>query len=164
MVGPHGFSVLVIAGMLATLASSLFAGAAIYISLVEHPARLACGTELAARQFAPSYRRATVMQAMLAVTATLAGATQWFTGYGGGDPLMDQGRALWLLGALIIGSVIPFTLVVIYPTNRKLLEPGRDSGSEETRHLLEAWGRLHAVRGALSLAATLVFLYALVGS
>ncbi len=57
-------------GALATLACSLFAGAAVYITFVEHPARLSCGTEIAARQWAPSYKRATVMQVPLAVLAT----------------------------------------------------------------------------------------------
>ena len=138
-------------GLVATLAASLFAGAAIYINLVEHPARLACGTELAARQFAPSYKRATVMQVSLALVATLAGLTQWLYGAG----------AAWLAGALLIFAVIPFTLIVILPTNNKLLEPGRDKASEETRWLLERWGRLHAVRSLLSLAATVTYLRAL---
>ena len=53
--------------ILATLAAGLFAGAAIYITAVEHPARLACGAELAVREFAPSYQRATLMQAPLAL-------------------------------------------------------------------------------------------------
>lgn len=141
-----------VVGGLAALASSLFAGASIYINLVEHPARLSCGTELAARQWAPSYKRATVMQVSLAVVATLAGLAQWLGG----------GGASWLVGALLIVSVIPFTLVAILPTNNKLLEPGRDNSSEETRRLLEAWGRLHAVRSVLSLVATLVYLHALV--
>lgn len=141
-------------GALATLACSLFAGAAVYITFVEHPARLSCGTEIAARQWAPSYKRATVMQASLAALATLAGITVWLAGAG----------AAWLIGALCIASVIPFTLVVILPTNKRLLEPGRDLGSAQTRQLLEAWGRLHAVRSLLSVAATIVFLYALVGS
>jgi hypothetical protein len=44
-----------LASFIAVLGSSLFAGAALYISLVEHPARLACGTELAVTQWAPSY-------------------------------------------------------------------------------------------------------------
>ncbi|MGH9720051.1 MAG: DUF1772 domain-containing protein [Bryobacteraceae bacterium] len=138
-------------GVLATLACSLFAGAAIYINVVEHPARLACGTEVAARQWAPSYKRATVMQVPLAVVAALAGLVQWLT----------IGGVQWLLGALLILSVIPFTLVVILPTNHKLLEPGRDNSSEETRRLLESWGRLHAVRSVLSLVATLFYLHAL---
>jgi hypothetical protein len=141
-------------GALATLTSSLFAGAAVYINLVEHPARLSCGTEIAARQWAPSYQRATVMQVSLAVVATLAGLARWL---GGGGPW-------WLAGALIIASVMPFTVLVIFPTNHRLLEPGRDNGSEETRRLLVAWGRLHAVRSGLSLAAAIVYLYALASS
>ena len=91
-------------GIVATLAASLFAGAAIYINLVEHPARLACGTELAARQFAPSYKRATVMQVSLALVATLAGLGQWLSGAG----------IAWLAGALLIFAVIPFTLIVTF--------------------------------------------------
>jgi hypothetical protein len=47
----------------ALLPATLFAGAAIYVTLVEYPARMQCGTELAATVFGPSYRRAAVMQA-----------------------------------------------------------------------------------------------------
>jgi len=141
-----------VVGALAVFSCSLFAGAAVYINLVEHPARLSCGTEVAAREWAPSYKRATVMQVSLAVVSTVAGLARWLGG----------GGATWLVGALLIVSVIPFTLVAILPTNNKLLEPGRDNTSDETRRLLEAWGRLHAVRSILSVAATLVYLYALV--
>jgi len=59
-------------GVIATVCSGLFAGAAIYVSAVEHPARLSCGTALALREFAPSYRRGTVMQASLAVVGLAA--------------------------------------------------------------------------------------------
>jgi len=45
-----------IAEFVAVLACSLFAGAAVYISLVEHPARMECGLEIAATELAPSYR------------------------------------------------------------------------------------------------------------
>ena len=55
----------------ATLACAIFAGAALYINLVEHPARMVCGTELAIRQWAPSYKRATWMQAPLAIVGFL---------------------------------------------------------------------------------------------
>jgi Transcriptional regulatory protein, C terminal len=41
------------AQVFAVLASTLFAGAALYVTLVEHPARMACGTELAATEFGP---------------------------------------------------------------------------------------------------------------
>ena len=59
--------------IVATASAGLFAGAAIYISVVEHPARVSCGAELALREFAPSYHRATVMQASLAVTGCATG-------------------------------------------------------------------------------------------
>jgi uncharacterized membrane protein len=140
-----------IAAVVAVLACTLFAGAALYINLVEHPARLACGTEIAARQWAPSYKRATLMQASLAVIASLAGAACW----------VETGRRIWLVGALCIFLVVPYTLVVIRPTNDRLLDPGRDRGSPETQALLETWGRLHAVRSALSLGAALLFAWAL---
>ena len=136
--------------VIAVVSATLFAGAALYINLVEHPARLACGTELALRQFAPSYKRATVMQVFLALVATGAGLAQW----------ARAGGSLWLWGSLAMVSVIPFTMIVIFPTNRKLLERGRDAAPEETRSLLETWGRLHAVRSLLSLAASLLFAWA----
>ena len=64
--------------ILATVCAGLFAGAAIHITAVEHPARLGCGTALALREFAPSYRRATVMQASLAVVGLLAAVGAWW--------------------------------------------------------------------------------------
>jgi hypothetical protein len=140
-----------IAGV-AVLLCSLFTGAAIYINLVEHPARLSCGTEEAARQWAPSYRRATLMQATLALAAAVTGIATWIHGEG----------ILWLWGGFLILAVVPFTLLVIRPTNDRLLAPGRDLASAETRQLLERWGRLHAVRSVLGLAASLVYVYALV--
>jgi hypothetical protein len=135
--------------LVAILASALFAGAAVYINVVEHPARLSCGTEIAARQWAPSYKRATVMQATLAIVATLAGVLQW----------IQTGRVAWLYGAAAIFAVVPATLVVIFPTNKKLLEPSRDLASSETRVLLERWGRLHAIRSVLSVAASIVYIW-----
>lgn len=141
-----------VAGIVAVLACTLFAGAAVYINLVEHPARLSCGTVIAAAQWAPSYKRATFMQASLAAVATLAGIGRWLL----------TGGTLWLGGSLCIFLVIPFTLVVIRPTNSRLLEPGRDTGSVETLVLLEAWGRLHAVRSALGVIASVLFAWGLV--
>jgi len=136
--------------VVAVLACTLFTGAAIYINLVEHPARLSCGTEIAAAQWAPSYKRATVMQVSLAVLATLAGLGRW----------LGEGGPLWLWGTVLIFGVIPFTVVAILPTNHKLLDPRRDHRSQETRALLETWGRLHAVRSLMSLAASVLFVWA----
>jgi hypothetical protein len=135
-------------GMVATLSAGLFAGAAIYINLVEHPARMECGTDLAIREFAPSYRRATVMQASLAAIGFLAAVGAWITG----------GSRWWFTGGVSLIAVIPFTLIVIFPTNEKLLDPSLDKSSELASALLIRWGRLHAVRSLLSVIAFLIFL------
>jgi hypothetical protein len=132
--------------LLAIVCAGLFAGAALYITFVEHPARLECGTALAATEFGPSYRRATVMQASLAAVGLVAAAVAW-----------AQGRGVAVLwGGLLLGLVIPFTLLVILPTNRRLLRPELDRGSSEARQLLEHWGRLHAVRSVTSAIGFLV--------
>jgi uncharacterized membrane protein len=138
---------------LASFCAGLFAGAAIYITFVEHPARLECGTELAATEFAPSYRRATLLQASLAAVGLAAALVAWW-----------QGRGLVvLIGGLLLGGVIPFTLVVILPTNKRLLDPGLDRGSAEAAGLLARWGQLHAVRSALGTLAFGVLVWHLAG-
>jgi hypothetical protein len=52
----------------------------------------------------------------------------------------------WLIGGILLGLVIPFTLIVILPTNRKLRPPDLARKSLDTRRLLDRWARLHAVR------------------
>ncbi len=136
------------AKFIATFCGTLFTGAAVYINLVEHPARMGCGTKIAATVWAPSYKRATVMQASLAVASFLAGLLAWALGWG----------VMWLLGAVLIGSVVPFTFIAIMPINHQLLALGRDLASSETRMLLEKWGRLHAVRSVLGLMASVVYI------
>jgi len=128
---------------LAMLSAGLFAGAAIYINLVEHPARMKLDTRNAAAQWAPSYARATLMQAPLAMTGFLGATAAWWMGSG----------TAWLAAGLLLGAVVPFTLIVIMPTNRRLLDPSRNRDSSETRALLEHWAKLHAVRSVLGLAA-----------
>jgi len=134
---------------LAALCAGLFAGAAVYISAVEHPARMLCGTRLAVTEFAPSSERATLMQASLADLGTLGGIAAWLMG----------ASACWLVGGLLLGAVVPFTLVVILPTNNQLLAPSLDKDSELAHQLLCRWGELHAIRSCMSLASLLVFLY-----
>ena len=66
-----------------------------------------------------------------------------------------------MLGAILILANWPYTLIGIMPTNDKLkATPVSDAGSE-TRATIEAWARLHTVRTALGIAATVVYLWAL---
>jgi uncharacterized membrane protein len=139
---------------IATFTAAIFAGAALYINVAEHPARMELDTRFAAAQWAPSYRRATWMQAPLALLSLVAGLGSWLLG----------GAFGWAIAALLIGGVVPFTFIGIMPTNRALLTPDRDLGAAETRTLLEQWAKLHAVRTLLSVAATVLYLCLALGS
>jgi Domain of unknown function (DUF1772) len=138
-----------IAEIVAVLACGIFTGAAVYVSLVEHPARMECGVEIAAAQFSPSYRRGSVMQAILAAVGLLSSIAAWLAG----------ATFWWAVAGLLLGSVIPFTLIVILPTNKRLLSPTLDRRSAQTERLLARWAALHAVRSVLSALALLLFLY-----
>lgn len=135
----------------ATACAGTFFGAAVYINFVEHPARVSCGPELAVREFGPSYQRAAVMQGALAVLGCLIGLL-------GAWMLRD---ALVAGAAVLLGLVVPFTLIVILPTNKKLLDPTLSPGGALASALLTQWNRLHAVRSTLSGVAFVLLLYRL---
>ena len=139
------------AELIATLSSGLFTGAAVYINLVEHPARMQTGIRPALTEFAPSYHRATVTQVSLAIAGFLSGLVAW----------RSRSDARWLIGGGLLVSVIPFTALVIMPTNKKLLDPETANDLDQAEKLLTRWGRLHAVRSVLSSASLLTFLFLL---
>ena len=62
------------------------------------------------------------------------------------------------VAAVSLGAVVPFTLVVILPTNSRLLDPALDPRSPDATRLLVRWGRLHAGHSALSALAFGLFL------
>jgi hypothetical protein len=136
-----------IAEFVAVLSCSLFTGASVYINLVEHPARMQCGVEIAATEFAPSYRRATVLQTTSAAVGLISSIAVWLAG-----------ATFWcLVGGIVLGSVIPFTLIVMLPINKQLLGPALDRRSAKIGQLLARWGALHAVRSVLSTVALMLF-------
>jgi F0F1-type ATP synthase assembly protein I len=140
-----------VAEIVATFAGGIFAGAAIYVNFVEQPARLSCGIESAVSEWRPSYKRGTLMQAPLALIGSLAAFVAWW---------FDR-HIGWLAGSILLFLVIPFTLVVILPTNKRLESPALNLQSDEAVRLLHRWGWLHAVRSTLSVAAFLAFLITL---
>ncbi len=137
--------------MLSTLSAGLFAGGAIYVNLVEHPARMQCGTVLAIKEFAPSYQRGAIVQATLATIGFLSATAAW----------LKSSPVWWLIGGGALLVAIVFTLIVIFPTNKKLLDSSLDKNSEMALKLLIRWGRLHAVRSLLGLISFLIFIVSL---
>ena len=131
------------AGTIALILAALFAGAALYINLVEHPARMTLDPTQAVAQWSPSYDRGYLMQATLALLAGLAGLAAWWQLRG----------TLWLIGALLMLANWPWTLIAIMPVNRRL----KVGAGDDTVSLLNRWARLHAVRTLLSFAAVTCF-------
>jgi hypothetical protein len=139
-------------GLMALAIAAVFAGAAIYINVAEHPARLGLPVGAVLTQWKPSYARGFAMQASLAVLGGALGALAWW----------ETGDVLWLAGAVVLVSNWPFTLLVIMPTNLRLIATAPESADAGTRALLERWGHLHAVRSVLGSIATMLLLVAAV--
>ena len=136
-----------IAVWVAIVAVGLFAGASLYVSVVEHPAWVECGPALAVKHFGPSARRAGAMQGGLAMVSLLAAVVAW----------TQHAAVGWLVGGLLVATMIPFTFGVIMPVNRRLLDASLDTGSAEAVELVRRWGRLHAVRTAVGVVVFVLF-------
>ena len=142
-----------LAGQLALIVAALFTGAALYINLVEQPARLRLDDQALLAQWQPAYRRGFALQAPLALVGCLLGLLAgWQTG-----------RWAWLLGALVLVANWPYTFFAIMPTNRELMAAEPASAGPRTRALIETWAALHAGRSALGGTAVLIFLWASIG-
>ncbi|WP_424139606.1 DUF1772 domain-containing protein [Roseomonas chloroacetimidivorans] len=137
--------------VVALVLATLFAGAALYISLVEHPARLGLEDAPLLAQWQPSYKRALPIQAGLAVLGGAAGLFAWYE-------LRDW---QWIAGSVLLLANWPFTLFIIMPTNRRLLAMRPQEAGPESRSLLLRWGGLHNVRSALGFVASLLFVWGL---
>ena len=137
--------------LFALVAAALFAGAALYVSLAEHPARMRLDDAGGLAQWKASYARAAPLQAGLALLSLVLGLWAWW-----------KTDDLWLLAAaLLIGAVVPLTLLLILPANRRLQATAAGGAGADTRALLRRWGGLHGLRTLLGLAAVAAYLAAL---
>lgn len=134
-------------GLVALVIATLFTGAALYISLVEHPARMGLEDALLLAQWQPSYKRALPIQAGLAMLGGAAGLLAWY----------DFREWQWMAGSLLLLANWPFTMLFIMPTNKRLMAMTPQEAGVESRDLLRRWGGLHGVRSMLGSAASLLF-------
>lgn len=139
----------VILQSLAILGAALFTGGALYISLVEHPARMTLDPAAAVKQFQLSYRRAAPWQAATAILSAVCGVLA----------SVAAGPWTWTLGGLMVGMAVPFTLIVVMPANKRLLVDD-EANDAERRLLLARWGRLHGLRSACGTLGLLILIRA----
>jgi anthrone oxygenase-like protein len=140
-----------IAGLFALTVAAIFFGAAFYVNFAEQPARLTLDDRSLLIEWKPAYKRGFIMQAPLAMIGFLLGILAWW----------QTGIGLWLIGALVLVANWPYTVFAIMPTNNTLMATDPASAGPDSRALVRKWAALHAVRTMLGLAATLIFIWAL---
>jgi Domain of unknown function (DUF1772) len=116
-----------------------FVGAAIYICIVEQPARLALSTRSMIQEWVRSNRRGTVLSSALAVVSAILAYIQF----------RIDGDVRWIIGGTTILSSWPYAYFVMVPLNVWLyvIPPRR---APTLRKLMRDWGLLewgHALIG-----------------
>jgi hypothetical protein len=138
-------------GLFALIFSSAFAGAALYLNLVEQPARLALDDSSMMREWAPSDRRGFALLGGLALLTALAGLAAF-----------AQGSDIrWLLGGLIALASWPYVYFVIVPLNNRLLAAAPGQPAADSREIVTFWGLLEWGLFVIGVASSAVFAWIL---
>jgi hypothetical protein len=119
-----------LAGELALTIAAVFTGAAIYINIAEQPARLQLDNRSLLAEWKPAYKRGYIMQASLAIVGGVFGLVVYLSAH----------DWRWLLGALVLLANWPYTILVIVPTNRRLMDTPPEAAAADTRRMLKRWG------------------------
>ena len=135
--------------IIALLTGALYFGSTGYITLVEHPSRLALATEVAWSQWVQSVKSTPKYAASALIAAAAA---------------LIHGRASllspWTWGSVLLLAVLPFTVASLLPIQRRLINPDWPFHSDEVRRELKAWGNRHLVRTCLGFCAFALFIWA----
>jgi len=138
--------------VLSTLSTGLFAGAAFYISVVEHPARIQCGVDLALQVFRSSYRKGAPFMGSLLLTGLASVIASW----------LSTSNAWWVIGGVPLLFSLSFTIIFVLPISKKLLDPSLSADHNLASKLLRRWAALHWLRSLMGLTSFLTFLILLV--
>ena len=154
----------------ALFVSSTAAGVSLSISAFVIPPLLESPTPLMLRQWKGAFQRGRRTMPAAGEAAALA---YFYLAYRFGLRHGLAGRLYLLAGGLCVG-IVPYTLAVIMPTNRKLLkkvEDARELGvaeellevgarEEGAKYLVDHWGMLNLGRAAMVAAASVIGLFA----
>ena len=132
-----------------TFATNTFFGAAIYINIVECPARLEQKTaDAMINHFQATFPRAKGMQGPFAATSAIGAAVAWYLD-------TDPTSYLFLSSSVMMFCILPWTKFVIMPINNQLMdgETPKKKGEAWVTDMMNKWDKVHFVRSVLSGAA-----------
>ncbi|HEY0239043.1 MAG TPA: anthrone oxygenase family protein [Friedmanniella sp.] len=133
--------------LVARLTASAFAGACLYILLVQHPVRMSLAAPAALDDFRATIPRAERLQAPLLVVSLLATALSLLTF-----------RWTTVVGGVLLLAVLVQTIVTVLPINQGLLAGEATDHLDEAPDALRRWGRLHAVRTVVAVVGVVALL------
>ena len=138
-------------GLYAFGSAACFLGAAIYIGLVEQPARLRLSSRAMIKEWALSNRRGTLTLSVFAVVSAILAYIQF----------RANGDVRWLIGGTTILASWPYAYFVMMPVNVWLyvIPPAR--AVSPVRELMRDWGLLEWGHVLIGFAAACVFAWTL---
>jgi hypothetical protein len=119
-------------GLLAFAAASGFVGGALYINLVEQPARLALDAHSMVREWVSSNRRGFVLLSVLAIISALLASGEF----------AQTADVRWLSGGTVVLASWPYSYYVVVPVNIWLCAIPVSSARSTVRELMWQWGLL----------------------
>lgn len=142
-------SVLLLAQIGATTCAGVFAGASVYVTLMQQPAMEASEDPLDhASLFRRMYNAAAPVQASLAISSSFSALSVCALTRG-------RGTGLWLWSGALMAAIIPYSIGLMGRLDKRLVdtEHCHDRGSDWMRKAIRKWGRLHNVRAYISMVA-----------
>jgi hypothetical protein len=138
------------AGLLALVFAAGFTGAALYLNIVEQPARSGLDDRALLSEWRVSDRRGFALLATLALIAAVLALLAYF----------ETQDVRWLVGALIVIASWPYTFFAIVPVTNRILAL-TPSDAPQVRASVRVWGLLELGQTAIGVVACLVFLWAI---
>jgi hypothetical protein len=137
-------------GLFAFAAACAFFGAALYINVVEQPARLALDERSMLREWRPSNRRSFVLLSAFAIISAILAHVEY----------AGTGDVRWIIGGTVILASWPYAYFVIVPVNIWLCSASPDAATSDVRELMRDWGLLEWGQTAIGLGACCVYAWA----
>ena len=119
-------------GLFEFAAACVFVGAALYINIVEQPARLKLGPRAMMREWTPSNRRGFVLLSTFAILSAMLAYADY----------ARSGDVRWIIGGMIMLACLPYAYFVIVPVNIWLYAFEATAPRAPVRELMRDWGLL----------------------